>query len=474
MRLAYLIQSVLALWLAASASAGQISPAAASVQTAANPARQFIVVNISGGSKAAVFEAVAREFNPTSEVGADGLAKRLDAQGVAPTKAVLNCNTAKEAQGPERQSAAARPPRATSEVGFKAPPSGPVQVGIAAFFSYLQQKPEQVRADLLAFLRLSEQYDIPVVVQLDGEQWWGGRPDLWNWWDAKAPGYNPSNRFNVEWSGWRPEDALRIAWRNWGRQIRVLPPPNLMSPSYRQACHEGMRDLIPVVVDWWRKLPEQRQDLFIGLKVGWESSIGVNAYYYPEGNQLAERPAAEDPVQPIQADQLPGRGYVPIGYAAVSMAGLANAGELKEEDLVEVVRRHLEYLSKLAAELGVPRQRLFTHIGGWKEDELLYQAALNRFACPGWSFYRHARNPAQDAGVRKGLQKSDAPGWAAVEWLPMGANTENDWRQALGNTLGVPKCRYLCIYNWDSIAKNQAAIAAIRGLVGRPNAPLPK
>ena len=50
------------------------------------------------------------EFNPNSETGVDGIAQRLDAQGFAPTKAVLNCNTAKEAQSPERQSAAARPP----------------------------------------------------------------------------------------------------------------------------------------------------------------------------------------------------------------------------------------------------------------------------------------------------------------------------------------------------------------------------
>ena len=49
-------------------------------------------------------------FNPSSEAGVDGIAQRLDAQGFAPTKAVLNGNTAEEAHSPERQSAAARPP----------------------------------------------------------------------------------------------------------------------------------------------------------------------------------------------------------------------------------------------------------------------------------------------------------------------------------------------------------------------------
>ena len=49
-------------------------------------------------------------FNPNSEAGVDGIAQRLDAQGFAPTKAVLKYNTAEEAQSPERQSDAARPP----------------------------------------------------------------------------------------------------------------------------------------------------------------------------------------------------------------------------------------------------------------------------------------------------------------------------------------------------------------------------
>ena len=58
-------------------------------------------------------------FNPNSEAGVDGIAQRLDAQGVAPTKAVLNCNTAEEAQRPERQSAAARPPLQLRSSGLR-------------------------------------------------------------------------------------------------------------------------------------------------------------------------------------------------------------------------------------------------------------------------------------------------------------------------------------------------------------------
>lgn len=373
--------------------------------------RQFIVVNISHSPAAGVFARVAREFK-TAEPGAVG-------------------------------------------------------VGVAGIFSYLHHPPDKLRTDLTGFLRLAGQFEIPVVVQLDGENWWGARPDLWNWWDPARPGYSLSNRVNVEWAGWFAEDALKIAWRNWGRQIRVLPPPNLMSPRYRAACHEEMRALIPIVLAWWQALPAEKKHLLIGLKLGWESSIGVNAWYYPGGNDLLNQPASDDPQTGLKADELPARGVAPIGYAAVKTAGIGIAGRITEADLAEVVRRHLEDLCRLAAELGVPRDRLFTHVAGWKENELLYRTALNRFSCPGWSFYQHAADPGKDAGVQAVLQRSDAPGWAAVEWLFQGPNQTDPWRKALDATLKQPGCRYLCIYNWEGVRDRKEILEAIRQVLAR-------
>jgi hypothetical protein len=288
---------------------------------------------------------------------------------------------------------------------------------------------------------------------------------LWNWWDPALPGYAPTNRWNVEWAGWSPEQALKLAWRDWGRQIRVRPPPNLMSPAYRRACHAEMARLIPRVLKWWRGLPAERRDLWVGIKLGWESSLGVNAWYYPDGNRLLERPAREDPTTGLDVDRLPDRGVAPIGYAAVKTAGLRTTGRLTEADLAEVVRRHLTDLCREAARLGVPRERLFTHAGGWHEDERLYAAALNPFSCPGWSFYRHAGDPRRDSGVQAALRQSDAPYWGAVEWLFPGPPTREAWRQALENTLADPRCRLVTIFNWDRIRHQKAALQAIRDVV---------
>ena len=341
-------------------------------------------------------------------------------------------------------------------------PDNPVRVGIGAIFSYLRQPRARTAEDLRAFLRLAQETDTPIVVQLDGENWWNGRPELWNWWDPAQPGFNPSNRFNVEWTGWSPDGAIKIAWRNWGRQIRVLPPPNLMSPRYREACRLEVEALVPIILDWWRALPPARRDLLVGIKVGWESSIGPNAWYYPDGNSLLDKPAKDDPTTGLKADQLPGRGVTTIGYAAVSTAGLRQSGELTEADLAEVVRRHLADLCRQMARLGVPRDRLFTHTAGWKPGEALYQGAVNSDSCPGWSFYRHAADPRQDAGVQAALARSDAPFWAAVEWLYTGPRQVAPWQRALATTLAQPRCRYLCIYNWESIRDSPEILQAIR------------
>ncbi len=351
---------------------------------------------------------------------------------------------------------------------FMTPENARVRVGVSAIFSYLDQPREQTVKNLKRFLQRAQETGTRVVVQFDGENWWRARPDLWNWWDPKRPGYSSNNRLNVEWAGWSPNDAIKISWRNWGRQIRVLPQPNLMSPRYRAACHDELRVLIPIVLDWWRALPVEKRDLLVGIKLGHESSIGLNAWYYPDGNSLLDRPASEDPTNGLKLDEIPSRGVAQIGYAAVTSAGLRSEGRITEADLAEVVRIHLEDLCRLAAELGVPRDKLFSHCGGWKENELLYQAALNEFSCPGWSFYQHADDPGKDSGAQNAIKRSDAPCWAAVEWLYQGPRQIELWRKALSATLADSRCRYLCIFNWEGVRDSKEILQAVRDVTLPP------
>ncbi len=109
---------------------------------------------------------------------------------------------------------------------------------------------------------------------------------------------------------------------------------------------------------------------------------------------------------------------------------------------------------------------MFTHVGGWHEEELLYGAALNAYSCPGWSFYRHAPDPSKDAGVRKSVERSDARWWAAAEWFWLGEHDRDAWLGALRATLALPRLRYMCIYNWGGIKDNPAMMNAVKGVLG--------
>jgi hypothetical protein len=237
------------------------------------------------------------------------------------------------------------------------------------------------------------------------------------------------------------------------------------NPRYTAACREEIRRLVPVVLEWQARLPADKKHLFIGIKLGHETSIGVNAYHYPGGNDLLAKPASDDPVRGLNSEDVLARGMAQIGYAALTSSGIRTNGAPTESELCHVAHRFLEMLCQEAAGCGVPRERLFAHGAGWKEGELIYDVPVNSYACPGWSFYKHAADPRKDAGVQRNLAKSDAPYWAATEWLLQGKRDATAWRKALTNTLSDPRCRYVCIFNWEGIRSNEAALKGIAELL---------
>ena len=63
-----------------------------------------------------------------------------------------------------------------------------LRVGMGFIFSYFRaEQDEPLVAAVRRVLELSQETDIPVYLQLDGENWWESRPDLWNWWDPSLP-----------------------------------------------------------------------------------------------------------------------------------------------------------------------------------------------------------------------------------------------------------------------------------------------
>lgn len=354
-----------------------------------------------------------------------------------------------------------------------------INVGVGCIFSYLRYDLKTVEESLRRFLAASEKTDIPVWIKLDGEQWWDARPDLWNWWDPSEPGYDPENAKNVEWTYWSPEHAIKIAWRDWGRQIRVLPPPNLMSPEYRAACHEAMERLVPIIGKWYDKLPKKKKGLFVGLNVGWESGIGTSSYYFPNGNDLLNQPEENDPPgDALVIDDMLSRGQQQIGYAAVSSAGIRTSGDITENDLEEVIRRHLLDLSKTAVELGIPKEKLFTHVFGNSKGEKLYDAAVNEFSTPGWSEYWNSTDIMKNKGVLRNLHRPQVQQWGSVEWLLLyPVNDAHRWYTAIKRTINAPGLKMMCIYNWEIVDKPGSEVIRVTNKVineGLDPEPLPE
>ncbi|MFO7774666.1 MAG: hypothetical protein R6W89_02590, partial [Candidatus Hydrogenedentota bacterium] len=245
-----------------------------------------------------------------------------------------------------------------------------LKIGLSFSFSLLQDPVDVLVESLQALLDLSEETGIPVQINVDGQNWWGNRPDLWNWWDPDKPGYDPDNRYNVEWTDWDPDSAVKIGWRDWGRQIRVRPEPNLMSPAVREATLDALRPMAAAVAEWWRDLPNEKKHLLGGFRVGWETSIGVNAYHYPDGNRYYEQwpeDASNDPTHGRNHAEGYFGGLAPLGHAALKTAGIKTSGEITPNDIAEVVSRYLAELSEAAHEEGIPKRLLFTHQGGTYE-----------------------------------------------------------------------------------------------------------
>jgi len=346
-----------------------------------------------------------------------------------------------------------------------------LRIGVSFPFSILEGDVNTIARSLTRLLDASQATGIPVLITLDGQNWWESRPDLWNWWDPSLPGFDRKNRFNVEWTGWGPEHAVKVGWRNWGRQHRVRPAPNLASPRFLAEHWSRYDVLIPIIVRWYRQLPHDRKYLFGGLKLGWEASINVNAYYHDDGNRIFERSPLDDSRDPTMHD--PERGWTfghnpPLGYAAVYTSGIRKKGELTKEDVEKVVHRYLESLCRQAARRGVPRYMIFTHQGGtyapW-DRHMSFKPAMNDYSIPGWSFYTH--DPPDCGPLGAELDSEHRRQWAASEWWRGAADTPG-WMRNFERTLTFKDCRFVCVYNWEQFVKYPEALAAVRNLADKP------
>lgn len=346
-------------------------------------------------------------------------------------------------------------------------------IGQSVLFYIFERPLEKHLTTLKKHLVEAELQEIPLLIQLDPVTFWDGVPELWNWFDKGIAGFDDANRENVEWTSWSSEDAVKIGWLNWGSQIRLKPMTNLFSPKYQAAVRERMTAMLGTVANWYKALPDNKKYLLGGVKITGELCVGLNNWYYTGGNDLYDRPKEDDPTTGLNMWNKPSRSAVgagqpgaisTIGYAGVKSAGIKTEGTITPSDIEELSRRFTLFVSDIALEYGFPRDKVFAHAGGADGD---LSVCCNDKVCPSWSlYYSEAMDPQVNSPYCMNLiKKSDAPAWGAAEWAISGSASE--WAQALRNTLGVDRCRFVSIYtnvigNNNGSSINDAAVQGIR------------
>ena len=342
---------------------------------------------------------------------------------------------------------------------------GKVLVG-RAILIYLLEKPiDEIKASLQRNFALAEEYNVPLLVEIDPISFWKDVPWLWNWWDEQYPGYNPDNRNNVEWYGWGSDNAVKIGWIDWGAQVRMLPMANLFSPAYQDEVKSRMRILLSETKKWYDSLPKSKKYLFGGVKLTGEIGFGFNNWYYPDGNSYFDKPETEDPKTGVSIYDVPARGVAQIGYAALTTAGIKSEGDITAEDIYEIESRFCKFIADIASEFKFPRELLFLHSCGTLGDKM---ACVQEGTCPSWTFYFEMGLHPEETNAMEALAQSDAPCWAMAEWN-IGDQNEDVWYETLKLCYSLPKLKYVTIFNAASVfsadgSVNEAAVAAIKRL----------
>lgn len=326
-----------------------------------------------------------------------------------------------------------------------------------AVLIYLLHQPLEVTLDTLkSHFAEAEKYDIPVFVELDPITFWNDVPWIWNWFDPSKPGYDPSNRDNVEWYGWGPEYAVKIGWLNWGAQCRLDPMANLFSPVYQEEVAIRMKAVLSLVEDWYWSLPKKRRYLLGGIKLTGELGYGYNNWYYPDGNDYYDKPESESPQTGVKYFDPPSRGVCQTGYAALTYSGIRTEGEVTAEDIFEIERHFFDFVIGIASGYSFPRELLYVHSCG-PADEL--KAGLRPGACPSWTVYWERAQHPEDWEVGERIREEiEAPCWGFAEWNIGSDKTEKEWLYALTNCLSFPKCRFITLFNIDFVIRPDGTV----------------
>jgi hypothetical protein len=269
----------------------------------------------------------------------------------------------------------------------------------------------------------AREHDVAVMLHFDFHLAWKKRPDLWNWFDPNKPGYNPNNKYNVEWHGW-DGPPNKVGYLNHG--VLERRPPNMCftSNSTRAEITRIVSKVIgPVLREEFGQLKaEGKEILFAGILVGSEPSIDDYSGPNPERTKMMEE------------DGVPAG---PLGYRALLDRGFSanNPPADFRQALAEIIQETVAFWCEQFVGAGVPVEKLYPHVAAPAPIEVMNApiwTAFNEYSRPGWTTYAVMVLEENFQAIYDELEKHGNPGWAGVEANAGMPGSFVDWETYLG------------------------------------------
>lgn len=288
-----------------------------------------------------------------------------------------------------------------------------------ATFAQEKQVPENIHR---AFA-VARQNNLALMLHFDFHVAWDNRPDLWNWFDPKQPGYNPDNRRNVEWFGWDGPPA-HARYLNHGEARRMAPPVCFTSTAVRVEWTRLIRNIIaPTLIQEMISLERDgKAQLFAGVLVGSEPTFDDYSHADPE---IAKLVAADS----APAGQLGYRALLDRGYSQ------NNPPADIHQALGKIIQETAAFWCKTFMQVGVPSRLLYPHIPIGVPVEVTsapIESAFNEFSRPGWSTYPVGYLGKNFQPIYDALKRHGNPRWGGVEANVGMPGTVVDWETYLG------------------------------------------
>lgn len=327
----------------------------------------------------------------------------------------------------------------------------------------LTQSAEEMQTQVKKAFKLAEKYNVPVYFQLDDcnnyttefgngvETKFYENPDWCEWTSFPAAGEN--------WGG-EANGRLPHFWFNWG-DWRYSPAfPCFDSKGFRKFVVKQMTEgVLNPLNKWYSKMKKQGKEyLFAGMAIGWETHIpdysASNKLLSINPNKLPKSITDAEHMQPWEASE--------YGYHDLALRGF---DKYNREALYQSIHDYSELLARTAFKSGIPKNKIFTHIVGYKSANTHIETtftppiwtAVNPYSTPGFTMSQETCPYNLDILTNE-IKKADSrqTHFANAEGYARGVNSSYEKASQYFESMFSKGALMVSVYGWGREAPTSA------------------